>query len=223
MQLWRSLALRSFILVAALTAAHSSFATTKGLNQIVTPDLQPEGELSLSLQIQDKRIANPYQIQAELGLTKWAEAAVFKGFDPNELIFGTEIGLIQKEPYLLSIGFVNWSPHSHVDPQPLIEAGYYTEHQKFIVGATHVDYRNEAILGYAYDFNETWRVQVDFQSGSGNSSTIGFAWNITKDFQVNPAIYVTNDSPHEVLGYVVFTYTFHLWGEKEKSSTPSTK
>jgi hypothetical protein len=34
---------------------------------------------------------------------------------------------------------------------------------------------------------------------------------------------VTNDSPHEVLGYVVFTYTFHLWGEKEKSSTPSTK
>ena len=223
MQIWRSLALRSLILIAALAAAHSSFATTKGLNQIVTPDLQPEGELSLGLQIQDKRIANPYQIQAELGLTKWAEAAVFKGFDPNELIFGTEIGLIQKEPYLLSIGFVNWSPHSHVDPQPLIEAGYYTEHQKFIVGATHVDYRNEAILGYAYDFNETWRVQVDFQSGSGNSSTIGFAWNITKDFQVNPAIYVTNDSPHEVLGYVVFTYTFHLWGEKEKSSTPSTK
>jgi hypothetical protein len=189
----------------------------------VTPDLQPEGELSLGLQIQDKRIANPYQIQAELGLTKWAEAAVFKGFDPNELIFATEIGLIQKEPYLLSIGFVNWSPHSHVDPQPLIEAGYYTEHQKFIVGATHVDYRNEAILGYAYDFNETWRVQVDFQSGSGNSSTIGFAWNITNDFQVNPAIYVTNDSPHEVLGYVVFTYTFHLWGGKEKSSAPSTK
>ena len=223
MQLWRFLALRSLILATAFAAAHSSFATTKGLNQIVTPDLQPEGELSLGLQIQDKRIANPYQIQAELGLTKWAEAAVFKGFDPNELIFGTEIGLIQKEPYLLSIGFVNWSPHSHVDPQPLIEAGYYTEHQKFIVGATHVDYRNEAILGYAYDFNETWRVQVDFQSGSGNSSTIGFAWNITKDFQVNPAIYVTNDSPHEVLGYVVFTYTFHLWSGKEKSSTPSTK
>jgi len=40
---------------------------------------------------------------------------------------------------------------------------------------------------------------------------------------VNPAIYVTNDSPHEVLGYVVFTYTFHLWGGKEKSSAPSPK
>jgi len=153
-----------------------------------------------------------------MGLTKWAEVALFKGFDPNELIFGTELGLIQKEPWLLSIGFVNWSPHSHVDPQPFIEAGYYTEHHKFILGATHIDFRNEAIVGYAYDFNETWRAQVDFQSGSGNSSTIGFTCNLTRDLQVNPAIYVTNDSPHHVLGYIVFTYTFHIWGEKRKSA-----
>src|SRR5438093_7953840 len=211
------------IIIVALSTAPSSFATTKGLSQIVTPDLQGEGDLSLSLQIQDKRIANPYELQAELGLTKWAEVAVFRGFKPDDWIFGTEVGLLTKEPYLLSIGFVNWSPHSNVDPQPFIEAGYYTEHHKFIAGATRVDFRNEAILGYAYDFNETWRVQVDFQSGSGNSSTIGFSWDITKDFQVNPAIYVNNDSPDEVLGYVVFTYTFHLWGGKEKSSAPSTK
>src|SRR6266704_604908 len=204
------------ILIASLATAVSSFATTKGLSQIVTPDLQPAGDLSLSFQAQGERIGNPYELQAELGLTKWAEIAVFKGFKPNELIFGTELGLLQREPYLLSVGLVNWSPHSHVDPQPFIEAGYYTEHNKLIVGATHVDYRNEVILGYAYDFNETWRAQVDFQSGSGNSSTIGFTCNLTKDFQVNPAIYVTNDSPHHVLGYVVFTYTFHLWREKEK-------
>ena len=213
----RHLIASSFLAAAgSLATAHASFATTKGLSQIVTPDLQPEGDLSLSFQAQSERIANPYELQAEMGLTKWAEVAVFKGFQPNELIFGTELGLIQKEPYLLSIGFVNWSPHSHVDPQPFIEAGYYTEHNKMIIGATHVDYRNEAIVGYAYDFNETWRAQVDFQSGSGNSSTIGFTCNVTRDFQVNPAIYVTNDSPHHVLGYVVFTYTFHLWGEKEK-------
>jgi len=213
----RHLIASSFLAAAgSLATAHASFATTKGLSQIVTPDLQPEGDLSLSFQAQSERIANPYELQAEMGLTKWAEVAIFKGFQPNELIFGTELGLIQKEPYLLSIGFVNWSPHSHVDPQPFIEAGYYTEHHKFIAGATHVDFRNEAIVGYAYDFNEAWRAQVDFQSGSGNSSTIGFTCNLTKDFQVNPAIYVTNDNPHHVLGYVVFTYTFHLWGEKEK-------
>lgn len=203
----------AFLIFVSLSAATSSrsWGTTKGLSQIVTPDLQPAGDLSLSLQMQSRMIANPYQLQAELGLTNWAEVAVFKGFKPNELIFGTEFGLIQKEPYLLSVGFVNWSPHSNVDPQPYIEAGYYTEHQKFIAGAIHVDYRNEVILGYAYDFNKTWRAQVDFQSGSGNSSTVGFTCNITRNLQVNPALYVTNDAPHHILGYVVFTYTFHAW------------
>jgi hypothetical protein len=211
------------LLLMSLANIPSATATTKGLSQIVTPDLQGPGDLSLSFQVEDEKIGNPYQLQAEMGLTKWAEFAVFRGFKPDDWIFGTEFGLLTKEPYLLSIGFVNWSPHMNVDPQPYIEAGYYTEHHKFIAGMTHVDFRNEAILGYAYDFNETWRVQVDFQSGSGNSSTIGFTWNITRDLQVNPAIYVTNDSPHEVLGYVVFTYTFHLWGDKKESGAASTK
>src|SRR6185312_7702593 len=130
-------------------------ATTKGLSQIVTPDLQPAGDLSLSFQVQSLHIANPYELQAELGLTKFAEIAIFKGFEPNELIFGTEIGLLTNEPYLLSVGFINWSPHSHVDPQPFIEAGYYTEHHKFIVGAIRAGSRSEAILGWAYDFNQT--------------------------------------------------------------------
>lgn len=200
---------------AILTTASSSFATTKGLSQIVTPDLQPGGDFSLSFQIQDKRIANPYQLQAELGLTKWGEVAVFRGFQPDEWIFGTEIGLLRKEPYLLSIGFVNWSPHLDVNPQPFIEAGYWGEHHKVAVGAIHADYKNEAILGYAYDFNETWRVQFDWQSGSENSSTIGFTCNVTRDFQFNPALYVSNDSKHDLFGYIVFTYTFHLWGGKK--------
>jgi hypothetical protein len=211
------------MMFAILYGAPSSFATTKGLSQIVTPDLQPEGDLSLSLQIQDKRIANPYELQAELGLMKWAEVAVFRGFDPDDWILGTELGLVQKEPYLLSVGFVNWSPHLDVDPQPYIEAGYYLEHHKFIVGAIHADYKNEAILGYAYDFNKTWRVQLDWQSGKENSSTIGFTCNLSRDFQFNPAIYFSNDDPKRLMGYIVFTYTFHLWGGKKESSPASTK
>lgn len=209
--------------MAILGPSSVCFATTKGLSQIVTPDLEEAGDFSLSFQAQSARIANPYELQAEIGLTKWAEVAVFKGFKPNEFILGTEFGLIQKEPYLLSVGFVNWSPQSHVDPQPFIEGGYYTEHHKFIVGATHVGYRNEAILGYAYDFNKTWRAQVDFQSGSGNSATLGFTCNVTRDFQFNPAIYVTNDAPHHVLGYIVFTYTFHLWGHSNAGTEPAGK
>ena len=80
-------------------------ATTKGLSEIITPDLEPEGDLSLSFQAQDKLIGNPYQFQTEMGLTKWAEVAVFKGFQPNELIFGTELGLLTTEPWLLATGF----------------------------------------------------------------------------------------------------------------------
>src|SRR5438132_13953093 len=118
------------IVTVLLLTSSSSFATTKGLSQIVTPDLQGEGDLSLSLQIQDKRIGNPYELQAELGLTKWAEVAMFQGFKPNEEILATEFGILTKEPYLLSIGFTNWSPRSDVDPQPYLEAGYYNEHNK---------------------------------------------------------------------------------------------
>ena len=210
--------MRKALCVAAFIAAFASSAdaTTKGLSQIVTPDLQQEGDLSTSFQIQDKRIANPYELQAEIGLTKWAEVAVFQGFDPDEEIFATEFGLLTKEPYLLSIGFTNWSPRQHVDPQPYIEAGYYLEHNKFIVGGIHAGYKNQAILGYAYDFNKTWRVQVDFQSGKENSSTIGFTCNITRDFQTNPAIYFSNDDPRRLMLYVVFTYTFHVWQPKQK-------
>jgi hypothetical protein len=212
-------------IIAATTvlvlSAPSSFATTKGLSQIVTPDLQPEGDLSLSLQIQDKRIGNPYQLQSELGLTQWAEVAVFRGFQPDEWILGTEIGILRKEPWLLSVGFVNWSPHLDVDPQPYIEVGYYTEHSKFIAGAIHAGYKNEAILGYAYDFNDTWRLQFDFQSGSENSSTIGFTCNVTRDFQFNPAIYFSNDDLSRIFGYIVFTYTFHLWGDKSGKTAES--
>jgi hypothetical protein len=174
----------------------------------------------LSLQIQDKRIANPYELQAELGLTKWIEAAVFRGFQPDDWILSTEIGLFTKKPYLLSVGFINWSPHLNVDPQPYIEAGFWGEHHKGTIGAIHAGYKNEAILGYAYDFNKTLRVQVDWQSGSENSSTIGFTCNITPDFQFNPALYVSNDSKHDLFGYIVFTYTFHLWGGK-KDTAPS--
>src|SRR5213592_2404040 len=201
------------VMLMIVLIAPSSFATTKGLSQNVTPDLQGPGDLSLSFQAQSEQIANPYELQVEMGLTKWAEFAIFRGFKPDDWIFGTEFGLVAKEPWLLSVGFVNWSPHLDVDPQPYIEAGYYTEHHKFIIGAIHAGYKNEAILGYAYDFNKTWRVQVDFQSGSENSSTIGFTFNITRDFQMNPALYINNGPGHDLFGYVVFTYTFHLWNK----------
>lgn len=210
------LSLKSIFLLAAACFTFSNasaYATTKGLSQIVTPDLQKEGELSLSFQWQDRHIANPYEFQAELGLTKWLEVAIFQGLKPSEQIFGAEIALLQREPWLLSVGFVNWST-TGARPQPFVEGGYYTEHHKFIAGAAYVESKVEAILGYAYDFNKRWRVQVDFQSGAGNAVTAGFTCNVTDSFQFNPALYVSNDSKHEVRGYVVFTYTIPIWKTK---------
>ena len=188
-------------------------ATTKGLSQIVTPDLQGEGDLSVSAQAQSVQIGNPYQFQLELGLTKRVEVAVFQGFDPLETIFGAEVGLIQKEPYLLSAGIINWSTRGG-RPQPFIEAGYYLEHLKLIAGAILVDNRGEGILGVAYDFNKRWRAQLDFQSGAQNFFTVGFTCNVTDNFQFNPAIYFSNDNPRDISGYIVFTYTLPLWGHK---------
>src|SRR5262249_7058180 len=188
---------------------------TTGWVQIVTPDLQPEGELSLSFQLQDQKLGNVYQLQTEMGLTKWAEVAVFRGFKPDEWLLGTEIGLRTEEPWLLSTGFVNWSPDGDIDPQPFIVAGYYCNHHRIIAGATHVNFRQEALLGYAYNFNGSWQVEVDWQSGSGNASTIGVTWNITPKLQITPAVFVTNNSPHEVLGFLTLTYTFDLWTPKK--------
>jgi hypothetical protein len=197
-------------LIVALLTGELAAATTKGLSQIVTPDLQPEGELSLSFQAQAREISNPYQLQAELGLTKWLEVAVFQGLSPDEQIFGTQIALVQRGPYLLTTGFINWSTHGSA-PQPLLEGGYYTEHDKFIAGAIRVSDRNEALLGWAHDFNHTWRFQLDYQSGSDNYSTAGVTCNVTDAFQLNPAIYIANDHSHSVVGYVVFTYTVRVW------------
>jgi len=83
-------------LIVVLTTGTSSFASTQGLNQIPTPDMPPEGDLSLSFQAQGQKLGNPYQVQAEMGLTEWFEIAVFKGFNPNELALTTIVRSIPR-------------------------------------------------------------------------------------------------------------------------------
>ena len=85
------------------------------------------------------------------------------------------------------------------------------QHHKLIAGGLIVRGRPEAVLGYAYDYDKHWRFQVDYQSGRENFFTLGFTWSLNDEFQINPAIYFSNDHPDNVSGYIVFTYTFHLW------------
>jgi len=177
--------------VVAISLHGPALATTKGLSQIVTPDLQPAGQLSLSFQAQSKRIANPYQLQAELGLTSWLEGAVFQGLSPSEEIFGTLVGLVQRDPYLLTAGFINWSTRGE-RPQPFLEGGYFTEHDKFTAGPIEVHRRIEAMAGCTC--------------------------NVTDRLQFNPALYIANDHTHRVLGYIVLTYTLAVWNPQSNSS-----
>ena len=191
-------------------ALREAQATTKGLSQIVTPDLQPEGQLSLSFQAQARDIANPYQLQAEIGVTSWLEAAVFQGLSPSEQILGTQVGLIHHGPWLLSTGFINWST-SGSRPQPFLEAGYYTTHDKWMAGPIRVHDQNQVLLGWAHDFNDRWRLQLDYQSGSDNFFTVGFTCNVTDKLQFNPAVYFSNGGNHAAVGYIVVTYTLPVW------------
>jgi hypothetical protein len=204
--------LAPYCLLAILTAAlfpGPAAATTKGLSQIVTPDIQPEGQLSLSFQAQSKEIANPYEFQAELGLTSWLEAAFFQGglAPRTDLRHARQPDRPRAVPLELGLRQLSTKGQS---PQPFLEAGYYTEHDKLMGGPIQVDDRTEFMAGWAHDFNPTWRAQLDFQSGADNFFTAGFTCNATERFQFNPAIYVSNDSPHRVYGYVVLTYTLSL-------------
>jgi hypothetical protein len=206
---------RPLFAAGLLLASAPALATTKGLSQIVTPDLQPEGELSLSAQAQAKHIGIPFQAQAEIGLTSWLEVAAFQGFDPSEQIFGAELQLVKKDPWLLSTGFINWGTKGDTTPQPFLEGGYYGEHSKPIAGAIIVDHHLQALLGYAYDFNDVWRAQVDYQSGSDNFFTFGITCTPSQSFQFNPAVYFSNTGNHRAYGYIVMTYTLPVWHPHE--------
>jgi len=73
-----------FIVAGALLfAAPAARATIVGLNQIVTPDIQPTGVLALSAQVQHPLIGNSEMVQFELGVTPRFEVAWFQDFKPG--------------------------------------------------------------------------------------------------------------------------------------------
>jgi hypothetical protein len=214
--------LRTATAAALITGALASgaFATTKGLNQIVTPDVQPTGQFSISYQQQDPQIGNQNQVQLELGVCKEFEIAYFHGFSPPFEVLNAEVGLVDKRPWLLSTGFLGWTSNGTA-AQPFLEGGYYEGKIELVAGAVDADIQNvdgtglmrqdQAVLGAAYQATPRLLVQTDYQAGSGNSSTIGFTYAVTPAVTVNPAIYVTNSSPHNVLGYAVVTWNLTAW------------
>ena len=194
-------------LLFAATAAH---ATIVGLNQIVTPDIQPTGVLALSAQVQHPLIGNSEMVQFELGVTPRFEVAWFQGFKPGEGIFSTEVNLLNHGPHLLTIGAVNWSTRGG-NPQPVVEYGYKTEADYFVVGATRADGHDGLLAGYKHVVSEQLQLSADFASGAANAATVGLTFNFTPTLSINPALYRMNSHPHHLLGYVVLTWNVVLW------------
>ena len=198
-------------------------ATTKGLNQIVTPDVQPDGILSFSLQQQDPNIANRYEAQIELGLTHRFEVAIFQGASPPEQVANAEYSILVNRPYLLSTGFFNWTTKGSA-PQPYLEGGYYKGSTQLMLGAARVitqhpdvagfvqnQHQYQAILGYGYRINKRTLIQLDYQSGTANSATAGFTYNVTPQLQFNPSLYVSNAAGHKLWGYAVLTWNIDVF------------
>ena len=197
-------------LAALLGGLPAARATVVGLNQIVTPEIQPAGVLAISAQAEHAAIGNSQQIQFELGITPRFELAWFQGLKPGEGLFGSECNLVQEGPHLLTAGLVNWSTRTG-DPQPVLEYGFYPGADHVVVGAIYANRETELLLGYRRQLSEKFQLAADFQSGSANSTTFGITYNFTPDLCINPAVYWTNSHPRHLLGYVVLTWNLALW------------
>ncbi len=220
-------------------SALPALATTKGLNQIVTPDVQPEGILSLSAQQQDPNIGDRYEVQLELGLTRRFEVAIFQGASPPTQIAAVEYSLYQKGDAatgqtLLSTGFSNWSSKGSA-PQPYLEGGYYKCNVEAMLGVARVitqtpdvtgnilnKHQYQGILGFGYRVHPRVLLQLDYQSGSANSATAGFTYNISPQLQFNPSVYVSNDTSHKVWGYAVLTWNVDAFAPHPQTPPPAT-
>jgi hypothetical protein len=194
----------------ALFAIAPAGATIVGLNQIVTPDIQPVGVLAVSAQVDNPALGNSQQLQLELGITPRLEVAWFEGLKPGEGFFDTEYNLLAQGPHLLTAGVINWSTRGQ-PPQPVVEYGYYTDANHFVAGAIYANREAELLLGYRRQLSDRVQVSADFQSGSSNAVTIGAVYNFTPELSVNPALYWTNAHPHHMFGYVVFTWNVTVW------------
>jgi len=212
----------STLALAAIAASTAPlFATTKGLNQIVTPDIQPQGVLSVSYQQQDPSIGNPSQIQLELGITKRFEVALFQGFKPADEVLNAEYGIIQGKQWLLSTGFSGYStqyPH----PAPYLVAGYQSGNAYLMAGVQQTQVvagqlggwynqqQTQAIVGAAYHVSPRMLLQVDYQAGESNFATAGFTYSVTPQLSLNPALYYANSAPQNLYGYAVLTWNVQL-------------
>src|SRR5205807_4044185 len=177
------------VAVALLAPAAPALATTKGYNQIVTPDLQPLGVLSLSFQEQHPAIGNQTELQYELGITQRFEIAVFQAFSPPDNTVSFEYGLVQKKHFLLSAGMLNFLSGS-ARRASFLEAGYPNRRAVFVIGLSRAQDHSQPLGGIGYQLTPRLLLASDYQQGTDNFATIGITYALTPRLSMNPALYI---------------------------------
>jgi hypothetical protein len=198
------------VAVGLLGPAAPALATTKGYNQIVTPDIQPLGVLSLSFQAQHRAIGNQTELQYELGITRRFEIAVFQAFSPPDDTVSFEYGLVQKKRFLLSTGMLNFTAGSS-RRAPFLEAGYPDRRATFVAGVLRIHDHTQPLAGIGYQLTPRLLVAADYQQGADNFATLGVTYAITPRLSLNPALYLTNSTPRRIYPYVVLTWSVPAW------------
>ena len=135
--------------------------------------------------------------------------AVFRGFSPGDTVLGAELGLVQSKCFLLSTGLLG--VENRVKPQPFLEGGYYHGKAFAIAGVQKQDDAYVAVLGAAYQATPRILATADYIGGSNNFATAGVTLTLSPTLSFNPAVYISNSSPHRAFGYGVLTWNIRVW------------
>ena len=200
----------SLALCLTLCAAGVAGANFQGLNQVLTPDLQPVGNLSLAFQEQHQAIGSPSGTLLELGVNRYLDLAVTQAFTPSQWSLGVETGF-RRGQHLFAAGLANWTwgPGGSASPQPFVEYGYYGKWHEGVLGALWADGTPETILGYAYNVSPRLQLIADWQSGAENFSTVGDQCNFTPNLYLSTSLWHENAAPHRT-----FPFSFLCWTVK---------
>lgn len=186
-----------------------AWATVAGLNQIATPDLQPAGVLTITVQDKNSGIDASRQIQLELGMNDTYELAVYHSLSPHKTILNGQVGLIRNEHFLVSAGLLG--TNSATNYQPFVLAGYYPGNAEIIAGIQRQDGRHFGLFGVAYHASGRLTVASDYASGPGAFLTLGLFYEIAPNVTINPTVYISNSSPHTSFFYGSLSWDVRVW------------
>jgi hypothetical protein len=186
-----------------------AFANLVGLNQVVTPDIQPPGLLAINLLGTNGAVGNSRELQLDLGLTPSFEIALFQGFEPDKTEVDAQLGLLKRGPFLLSAGMLG--VENRLRPQLFLEGGCNVGKCYLLAGIQKQEQDYLGVFGAVYEVTPEFQLQADYISGSDNFATAGFTIYLSPDLSLGPAIFIANSGPHRLYGYGALTWNVKVW------------